>query len=156
VSHYATQSDMATAFGVSKQCVGKWIKSYPDFPARDQHGFPCDAVQEWVDRLNERKAQREESTGNKDEKVRLECERLRVVIEREREITEQAKLETARQRGKMVLVSDQDRKYAAVADSVRQKLESLRSHETAKRPELVDHINKACDMVMAAMREAVE
>lgn len=153
--HYKTQMDVAKAFGVSRQAVAKWEES-PAFPAKTQHGYPKEGVASWVEAKNQRQIAKSESTDNKEEKLLLECERLRVVIEREREITEQAKLETARQRGKMVLVADQDRKFQAIADNVRSKLESLRSHSTAKRPELVEHINAACDMVMNAMREAVE
>ena len=150
-AHHTTKTDIAKTYDVTKQTALRWVQS-EGFPARNQYGWDREAVAAWVDALAERKAERAEAAGDKDEKTRLECERLRVVIKRLNEEAKQARLETQRQERKLHNVEECEREWVRAGQVLSSAAESFRQHETAKRPELKDLIDGLCDMFLQHVR----
>jgi len=154
MTHYKSQNEIAKAFSVTPQSVGKWVQS-KTFPKRTASGFPKDGVTAWVEAKNEREIKRTEQTGDKDEKVRLECERLRVVIQREQETLAQAKIETKRQSKKLVERADVEREMAKIGQTVRGRIDAFRQHQTAKHTQLKDAVDLFCDDMREEIRAAL-
>ena len=152
MTYYKTQADMAKAFGVSRQAVSVWIKT-PTFPAKSAHGYPADGVTAWVEAKNEREIKRTEATGDKDEKIRLECERLRVVIKREQETLEQAKIETKRQSKKLVERATVEKELTRIGLLIKGRINAMRQHQTAKHPQLKDAVDLFCDDLLVEIVE---
>jgi hypothetical protein len=152
LTYYKTQADMAKAFGVTRQAVAAWLKS-PTFPNKLTHGFSADGVTAWVAAKNERELKRTEQTGDKDEKVRLECERLRVVIKREQETLEQAKIETKRQSKKLVERSEVEKELTRIGLLIKGRINAHRQHQTAKHPQLKDAVDLFCDDLLGEIVE---
>ena len=152
MSYYTTQAQMAKVFGVSRQAVATWLKS-GTFPKRAANGFPVDGVTAWVEAKNEREIKRTEQTGDKEEKVRLECERLRVVIQREQETLAQAKIETKRQSKKLVERSEVEKDLTRIGLLIKGRINAMRQHETAKHPQLKKSVDVFCDDMMAEIVE---
>ena len=154
MTNYRTQIEMAETFGVTKQAVGKWVQS-ETFPKKNQHGWNRDAVMAWVAAMNERKIERAESAGGKEEKLRLECEKLQVLIDKEKENLTQAKLETAKQQGKLHSVADCEKLWHRAGATLRARVDSWKDHQTAKHPQHRELIDELCASFLATL-EGVE
>ena len=154
LQYYKSYETMAKAFGVSKGAVQKWAES-DSFPKKVPSGYPMDGVTAWVEAKNARVLEREEKSGDKDEKIRLECERLRVVINREKETLKQAELETKRQSKKLVERIDIEREAARIGQTIRGRIDAMRQHETAKHPQLKDAVDAFCTDLMEEIRAGI-
>ena len=151
MTYYKTQAEIAKAFGVTRQAVSSWMKA-ETFPSKKASGFPVDGVTAWVEAKNEREIKRTEATGDKDEKIRLECERLRVVIKREQETLEQAKIETKRQSKKLVERAVVEKELARIGLLIKGRINAMRQHQTAKHPQLKEAVDLFCDDMMEEIR----
>lgn len=150
---YETQAEIASTFGVSRQAVGKWLNS-DTFPDRQKNGWPRDAVTAWVAAKNERELARAETSGDKDEKLRLECDRLRISIQREGEKLKQEKVETRRVSGLLHDVAECEAVWSRVGATLRGCIDSWQQHQTAKFPDHRELIGGLCASFLESL-EAV-
>jgi hypothetical protein len=77
------------------------------------------------------KRTRAETIESAQDKRALECERLIVIIKKERELLEQAKLETARQKGEIVAVDEVRTVHRQMISATKAGCESWRAEQTA-------------------------
>jgi hypothetical protein len=154
VTYYKTQAEMAKAFGVTRQAVGKWAAS-STFPKRAAAGFPVDGVTTWVEAKNEREIERADATGDKAEELRLKCERLRVAIKREQETLKQAVIETKRLSGKLHEVAPCEKEWQRAGMALRGRVDSWQQHQTAKDPDSKKMVDGLCESFLEALESVV-
>jgi predicted DNA-binding transcriptional regulator AlpA len=100
-THAANKNELADHFGISRQSLYDMAKAGLAFPVKSKNGYNLADAKSMMEDFLTRRA-KNGSTGDRAEKLRLECEKLTVAIKIDNERLKQAELETKAQQGKLV------------------------------------------------------
>jgi hypothetical protein len=145
-TYAASKAELADHFGISRQSLYDMAKAGLAFPVKSRNGYNLADAKSMMEDFLTRRA-KNGSTGDRAEKLRLECEKLTVAIKIDNERLKQAELETKAQQGKLV---DYDH-HCRVMDDIRelycngldQIVESVSTK--LRNPKVHESLRHACD-----------
>ena len=130
IKQYDTANQIAIDIGINKTTICDYARRGE---IRMHSGlYNKEDCLKLAEQIKTKKRQSNAASGSRERKTDLECDRLEVVIEKEREYLDQAKLETARQRGEMLLSEDVRRRDRQMIEKTRSSCESWRAEQTAR------------------------
>ena len=152
--YFKSKMEISRALGRDPKTISKWA-SQGWFPTMFKRGWRKDAVLAAVELHNDKTARNATHNGSRAEKTRLECSRLRVMIAKEKESLKQSEIETKRQNGLVVEIADVKTEMARLGALLKGRVESFRQHETAKRPEVKDAVDRLANTLIEDMHGAL-
>jgi cell fate (sporulation/competence/biofilm development) regulator YlbF (YheA/YmcA/DUF963 family) len=123
-TYAASKADLADHFGISRQSLYDMAKAGLAFPVKSRNGYNLADAKSMMEDFLTRRA-KNGSTGDRAEKLRLECERLSVAIKIDNERLKQAELETLQLSGQSI---DREEHNSKMQNLCRQFVSALDQH----------------------------